>query len=134
MNEEKTHKFLMGLNDETFSTTRSQVLALGPLPSIDVIWNMFPQEENREKVMLAQDHRSKNIVAFAAKGQVKNHHAKSRRLGGRGRLCSHEVTKHHVRFVLFIPRRQDSYKLYSYVMARTNITQRLIQTSSFQQV
>jgi len=36
---------MMGLNDETFSMIRSQVLALNPLPSIDVIFNMVTQEE-----------------------------------------------------------------------------------------
>ena len=68
-NEEKIHQFFMGLNDQTFSTIHSQVLALDPLPSIDVILNMI-SKENHKKVMLAQDHRSKNMVAFAAREQV----------------------------------------------------------------
>ena len=66
MNEEKTHQFLMGLNDETSPTIRSQVLALDPLPSINVILNMITQDENHKKVMIARDHRSKNMVTFTA--------------------------------------------------------------------
>ena len=53
MNEENTHQFLMRLNDETLSTTHSQVLAFDPLPSIDIIFNMVTEEENHKKVTSA---------------------------------------------------------------------------------
>ena len=56
MKEEKAHQFLMGLNDETFSTIRSQVLALDPLPVLDTIYNMIQQVENHKRVMMAHDH------------------------------------------------------------------------------
>ena len=38
--EEKTHQFLMGLNDDLYSSLRSQILALDPLPKLDRIFNM----------------------------------------------------------------------------------------------
>jgi len=44
--DEKSHQFLMELNDEVFSTIHSQILALDPLPTLDVIFNMVTQEEN----------------------------------------------------------------------------------------
>ena len=40
MEEEKVHQFLMGLDNENYSTVRSQILVLDPLPSIDKIFNM----------------------------------------------------------------------------------------------
>ena len=65
--DEKTHQFFMGLNDEVFSTIRSQILALDPLPTLDVIFNMVTQEENHRRVMLGRDNRSANMVAFVAR-------------------------------------------------------------------
>ena len=57
----------MGLNDEVFSTIRSQILALDPLPTLDVIFNMVSQEENHKRVKLERDKRSENMVALAAR-------------------------------------------------------------------
>jgi len=33
--QDKVHQFLMGLNEDSYSTIQSQVLALDPLPSLD---------------------------------------------------------------------------------------------------
>ena len=66
----KLVNFLMGLNDEIFSTICSQVLALELLPSIHVIFNMITQEENHKDLMLARDHKSENMVSFAAREQT----------------------------------------------------------------
>ena len=41
MEEERTHQFLMGLDDEVYVTVRSQVLAQDPPPSLDRIFNMI---------------------------------------------------------------------------------------------
>jgi len=65
--EEKTHQFLMGLNDEAFATMRNQILALDPLPSLDTIFNIIQQEENHKRVMIKRDRRSKNMLAFVAR-------------------------------------------------------------------
>jgi len=46
MDEDKINQFLMGLNDDIYSTLRSQILALDPLPSLDKIYNIIQQEEN----------------------------------------------------------------------------------------
>jgi len=35
IDEEKTHQFFIGLNNDTFSTIHSQVLVLDPLPPLD---------------------------------------------------------------------------------------------------
>ena len=40
MDEERTHQFLMGLNDEKYSAIRGQILAMEPLPSLERIFNI----------------------------------------------------------------------------------------------
>jgi len=65
--EERTHQFVMGLTDESFSTIRSQVLARDPLPSLDVIFNIIQQEEFHRRVMMSREQRSESVMAFAAR-------------------------------------------------------------------
>ena len=50
--EEQTHQFLIGLDDETYADVRSQILALDPLPSLDQIFSMVQQEENHKRLMM----------------------------------------------------------------------------------
>jgi len=68
--EEKTYQFLMGLNDDSFSTIYSQVLALSPVPSLDTIFNIISHEENHKWMMLERDHRTESILVFTAKEQA----------------------------------------------------------------
>ena len=74
--KEKAHQFLMGLNDDRYSSITSQILTLGPLPSLDCIFNMIVQEENHISMMFGLEDRNENAVAFAmmhgerAKGTV----------------------------------------------------------------
>jgi len=42
---DKVHQFLMGLDDDLYSTVRGKILALEPLPSIDKIYNMVEQDK-----------------------------------------------------------------------------------------
>ena len=63
--EDKTHQFLMGLNDDGYSQIRSQILAQEPLPSLDRIFNMVMQEENHKNVMLQREGKTENAAAFA---------------------------------------------------------------------
>ena len=49
---DKAHQFLMGLNDDAYSTIRNQILAMDPLPSLDRIFNITQQEENHKKVVV----------------------------------------------------------------------------------
>lgn len=63
--EEKTHQFLMGLSDESFSGVRSQVLARDPLPSLGTIFNIIQQKENHKRIMMDRDQSAENQVAFA---------------------------------------------------------------------
>lgn len=65
--EEKTHQFLMGLDDDFYATIRSQILALEPLPSIDKVFNIVQQEENHRHLMRGRDDRDGTMAAFAVK-------------------------------------------------------------------
>ena len=42
--EDKSHQFLMGVNDYQFSQIHSQILAQEPLPNLDKIFNMVMQK------------------------------------------------------------------------------------------
>ena len=52
MEEEKTHQFLMGLDDDAFSTIRIQILTLDPLPLLDRMFDIVQQEENDKQIMV----------------------------------------------------------------------------------
>ena len=64
--QEKAHQFLMGLNDDAYSSIRSQILTHDPLPSLDRIFNMVMQEENHKSVMRGREDRSETSTAYAA--------------------------------------------------------------------
>lgn len=40
LEQDKVHRFLMGLDDDVYGNIRSQILALDPLPSLDKIFSM----------------------------------------------------------------------------------------------
>ena len=44
--EEKSHQYLMGLNDDLYSQVRGQILTQDPLSPLDKIFNIVLQEEN----------------------------------------------------------------------------------------
>ena len=43
--EEKVHSFLMGLDENVFGTTRSNILAQDPLPNMNKVYSILIQEE-----------------------------------------------------------------------------------------
>ena len=59
--EDRAQQFLMGRNDDSYATIRSQILALDPLPSLD---RMTQQEETHRKDMMARDNRNETAAAF----------------------------------------------------------------------
>jgi len=46
--EEKAHQFLMGLDDDKYSTVRGHILAMDPFPDLDRIYNIVSQEEHHK--------------------------------------------------------------------------------------
>ena len=69
--DDKAHQFLMGLDDDSFSTVRNQILALNSLPSLDKIFNMVQQEENHREVMTGRDNKQDTMAVFAMSYQAK---------------------------------------------------------------
>jgi len=64
---DKAHQFLMGLNDDAYSTTRSQILALDPIPPLDKIFNMPQEEESHTKLRIARHTQNKSVCGERAK-------------------------------------------------------------------
>ena len=65
MEENKTHHFLMGLDDDLYSNIRGQILALSPMPPLDRMFNMVQQEENHKQMMRNRENKDENMAAFA---------------------------------------------------------------------
>ncbi|XP_073045833.1 uncharacterized protein [Primulina eburnea] len=62
--EEKLHQFLIGINDELYSTVRSNLLSTSPLPDLDRVYQACLQEEKSRGI--ARDRADKEeIHAFA---------------------------------------------------------------------
>ncbi|GKV17622.1 hypothetical protein SLEP1_g28100 [Rubroshorea leprosula] len=62
---EKVHQFLMGLN-ENFSTMRSQILNMEPLPSLNKVYSMATKEEKQQMVSTSRSPAI-GATALAAK-------------------------------------------------------------------
>ena len=69
--DDKAHQFLMGLDDDSSSPVRSQILALDSLPSLDKIFNLVQQEENHRRVMIGRDNKQDSMAVFAVSHQAK---------------------------------------------------------------
>ncbi|VFR00236.1 unnamed protein product [Cuscuta campestris] len=62
--EEKTHHFLLGLDDEQFGHIRSQIIATEPVPDIHRAYALVVQEERHKNIVRGRDDRT-DAVAFA---------------------------------------------------------------------
>ena len=65
LEQEKSHQFLMGLNDEKFGFLRGQILATDPLPPLDKIFNIVRQEEHHKGVIQRREEKVDSALAFA---------------------------------------------------------------------
>ena len=63
--EHKSHQFLMGINDDEFSSIRNQILAQEPLSKLDRIFNMVIQEETHKHMMVQRESKSDTAAVFA---------------------------------------------------------------------
>lgn len=53
--EEKVHQFLMGLDDESYKTTQSNVLATNPLLSLNRVYATMVQEERVRTITKSEE-------------------------------------------------------------------------------
>ncbi|PKH69533.1 hypothetical protein CRG98_050100, partial [Punica granatum] len=63
--KEKLHQFLIGLNPE-YSTIRSQILSMDPLPNVNKAHSMAAHDEVQRQIMLGREPNSE-ALGFAAK-------------------------------------------------------------------
>jgi len=68
--QDRAHQFLIGLNDKSYSTIKSQIFTLDPLPPLDKIFNMIQQEESHKKVMIGCDNWKNSVMEFTMKEPV----------------------------------------------------------------
>ncbi|XP_072066096.1 uncharacterized protein [Arachis hypogaea] len=76
--EEKVHQLLMGLNDVSYATMRSSILATDPLPSLNRVYMMLIQEESVKTITKSADERGLIVGLVAHVGN------KARRGGEHG--------------------------------------------------
>ncbi|XP_057418047.1 uncharacterized protein LOC130712224 [Lotus japonicus] len=55
--EERVHQFLMGLDDVSYGTVRSNVLAVDPLPSLNRVYATLVQEERMKTITRSKEER-----------------------------------------------------------------------------
>ena len=60
--DEKTHQFLMGLNNDLYSPLRSQILAMEPLPTLDRIFNIMLQEEHHKNMVAVKMNEPSQLL------------------------------------------------------------------------
>jgi len=63
--DDKVHRFLMGLDDDVYSSVQFQILILDPPLSLDKNFSMVQQEENHKKVMSKREHKLENAATFS---------------------------------------------------------------------
>ncbi|VFR00855.1 unnamed protein product [Cuscuta campestris] len=62
--KEKTHTFLLGLDDEQYGGIRSQILGTEPIPDINRAYSLITQEEHHHSIVRARNDRT-DAMAFA---------------------------------------------------------------------
>ena len=68
--EEKVHQLLMGLDDASYGTVRSNILASDPLPSLNRVYAMLVQEE-RVRMMAKSTEERGLVVGLAMQANYK---------------------------------------------------------------
>ncbi|XP_074270840.1 uncharacterized protein LOC141594747 [Silene latifolia] len=84
----RVRDFLMGL-DTRFANTRSQILGITPLPSLDIIYNRLLQDEGVRNLSSAKLDTTPDVMAFAARASNG-----SRQSDGGGRRNPNEPSKY----------------------------------------
>ena len=64
--EEKVHLFLMGLDEQQFGTTRSNILAQDPLPGLHKVYSILTQEEQVKSMSRVREEQGE-IMAFVTR-------------------------------------------------------------------
>lgn len=81
--EERSHTFLMGLNDELYGTVSSNLLATDPMPSLNKMYSILVQEERMRIVTRGNDERTEVALAVRANARMKGREMKNKS------VCAH---------------------------------------------
>lgn len=65
---EKTHDFVLGLDDEQFGSLRTQMLSMDPFPTINKAYSLASQEERHHSIVRSRDDKTE-IMSFAAQAR-----------------------------------------------------------------
>ncbi|QHO01748.1 uncharacterized protein DS421_13g417820 [Arachis hypogaea] len=84
--EERVHQFLMGLDDASYGTVRSNILATDHLPSLNRVYAMLVQEERVKTMAKASEERGL-VVGLAM--QAGNRTKGREDLSQKSTICSH---------------------------------------------
>lgn len=102
--ERQGPSIFMGLDDDSYATMRSQILALDPLLSIGRIYNMVHHEENHKCVMADRDLKPKSMDAFAVSHIARPSAMQGERISCRNyRKFRHEETN-YFELIRYLPR------------------------------
>lgn len=84
--EEKVHQFLMGLDDTTYGTVRSNLLATEPLPLLNRVYSTLIQDERMKAIIRTKEEQGE-VMGLAVQTNIK---PKGRGDGkDKNALCSH---------------------------------------------
>ena len=88
--EEKVHLFLMGLDEQRFGTTRSNILAQDPLPGLHKVYSILTQEEQVKGMTRGREEQGE-FVAFVARTRTdgRQQGSMTRTDGQEKGICSH---------------------------------------------
>lgn len=82
--EEKSHTFLMGLDDELYGTVRSNLLATDPIPSLNKMYSILVQEERMRIITRGKGERTE-VMALAVQASTR---MKGREIKNKS-VCAH---------------------------------------------
>lgn len=63
--EDRTHEFLMGLDDSRFGTVRSTITSIEPLPKLSQVYQRIVREERQQTIVRNRDEKT-DAVGFTA--------------------------------------------------------------------
>ncbi|KAL1310047.1 uncharacterized protein [Arachis hypogaea] len=89
--EERVHQFLMGLDDVSYGTVRSNILATDPLPSLNRVYATLVQEERVKMITKTEEGRSAAMGLSVQTGYMNKGRAEIKQVCTHCERSGHEV-------------------------------------------
>ena len=84
--EERVHQFLMGLDEVSYGTVRSNILAANPLPSLNRVYATLVQEERMKTITRSKEERGAVMGLAVQVGQRSKGRGETK---DKSMVCSH---------------------------------------------